>query len=191
MQEAEPPAGRVVSVNVAEPTMMATSHGPVLSGIGKMPAAGPVMLRWLNLDGDRQADLTVHGGRDKAVYCYAFEHYAWWAAELGREPGEPGWFGENLTLTGLLEDAVRIGDIYRVGAARLQVTQPRSPCFKLAGKMGVRGFERRFMLSGRSGWYARVLTEGLVAAGDRMAFESPGDGPTVQAAFGRGRGEQG
>ena len=178
-QEAEPPAGRVVSVNVSEPTMMETAKGPVLSGIAKVPAAGPVMLRFLNFDGDRQADLTVHGGRDKAVYCYPLEHYATWAAELAREPGGHGWFGENLTTSGLLESSVRLGDVLRVGAARVQVTQPRWPCFKLAARMQRRGFERMFMKSGRSGWYARVLEEGLVTAGDEMVRESGGDGPTI------------
>jgi len=184
-REAEPLTGRVYSVNVAEPTVLQTAHGLVPSGIHKLPVTGPVMLRTLNFDGDRQADLTVHGGPDKAAYCYAHEHYAWWAAELGRAAGEPGWFGENLTLTGLLEGAVRLGDVYRVGSARVQVSQPRTPCFKLAAKMGVRGFERRFMLSGRSGWYVRVLAEGLIAAGDALVQESVGEGPSIAQSLAR------
>jgi len=175
----------VRAVNAGMPKLLETAQGPVMSGIVKTPASGPLMLRTLNFEGDRQADLRVHGGPDKAVYCYPFEHYAFWAADLGRAAEPPGWFGENVTLEGLLETDVRLGDVYRVGAARIQVTKPRSPCFKLAGRMGVRGFERRFQRSGRSGWYARVLTEGLVGAGDAVTGESAGDGPTVAEAFRR------
>jgi MOSC domain-containing protein YiiM len=174
-------AGRVVSVNVGQPALLETPQGPVMSAIRKAPASGPHLLRVLNLDGDRQADLTVHGGADKAVYCYPREHYAWWAAELGRPEGAPGWFGENLTTEGLVESSVRIGDVFRIGGARVQVTQPRTPCFKLAAHLGVRGFERMFYRSGRSGWYLRVLEEGLVSAGQVMVRESAGGGPTVEA----------
>jgi len=155
-------AGRVRAVNAGMPKLLETAQGPVMSGIVKTPASGPLMLRTLNFDGDRQADPRVHGGPDKAVYCYPFEHYAFWASDLGRAAEAPG-----------------------CGAARIQVTKPRSPCFKLAGRMGVRGFERRFQRSGRSGWYARVLTEGLVGAGDAVTGESAGDGPTVAEVFRR------
>ncbi len=173
----------MVSVNVAEPRVVDTARGPVPSGIFKEPVAGPRLLRTLNVDGDRQADLRVHGGPDKAVYCYPVEHYAFWAEDLGREAGTPGWFGENLTLRGFLETDVRVGDVFAVGAARVQVTGPRSPCFKLAAKMAVRGFERTFLRSGRCGWYARVLAEGLVAAGDAVEMVTSGEGPTVLAAL--------
>jgi MOSC domain-containing protein YiiM len=183
-QAAEGAAGRIVAVNVGVPKLIGTAMGPVMSGIVKTPVSGPLMLRTLNFDGDAQADLGVHGGVAKAVYCYPHEHYAPWAAELARAAGGPGWFGENITTEGLLETTVRIGDVLRVGRARVEVTRPRSPCFKLAGRMGVRGFERMFQRSGRSGWYAMVLEEGLVGAGDVVVREAQGDGPTIAEAFG-------
>ena len=172
----------IVSVNVAEPAPLVTRHGPTTSAIGKRPVAGRVMVRRLNLDGDRQADLSVHGGPDKAVYCYAAEHYGPWAAELERAALPWGTFGENLTTRGLLETEVRLGDVLRAGSALLEVSQPRSPCFKLAAVIGVRGFERAFLHSGRTGWYARVLEEGDVGPGDAIERVTRGDGPTVWEA---------
>ena len=123
-------------------------------------------IRGHNLEGDRQSDLTVHGGPYKAVYAYAHEHYDYWAAQLPDMDLVKGMFGENLTTSGLDEDVVRIGDQYRVGTAVLQVSQPRMPCFKIAIRFGLADMVRRFWLSGRSGIYFSVVEEGDVAAGD-------------------------
>lgn len=155
---------RVVSVNVSLPKTVAAGGHEVRTGIFKEPVGGPVAVRRLNLAGDAQADLSVHGGLNKAVYAYPAEHYPAWQAETGR--AFPfGQFGENLTTEGLLEDAVRIGDVYRFGSAVLEVAQPRMPCFKLAIRMNDPGFPKRFMKSGRTGFYLRVVDEGEVAAG--------------------------
>jgi MOSC domain-containing protein YiiM len=172
--------GRVRSVNVGTPRPLLTpAKGEVLSGIVKTPVAGPRRIAFHNIEGDRQADLRVHGGERKAVYAYPYEHYARWAEELARTDIAPGQFGENLTTEGLLETTVRIGDRLRVGTALLEVTQPRSPCFKLAARMGLPAFPRLFLKSGRSGWYLRVIEEGNVEAGDPIVREIEGAGPTV------------
>lgn len=172
-------AAWVVSLNVGIPRPLRTGKGTVLSGIVKTPVTGARMVRRLNVEGDAQADLTVHGGVDKAVYSYPFEHYARWSAELGRADLGPGMFGENLTIAGLDETSVCVGDVLRIGAARLQVTKPRTPCFKLAAHVGRADFMKLFLESRRTGWYARVLEEGLVSAGDRVIREEAGHGPTV------------
>ncbi len=138
------------------------------SGIYKLPASGPVWAGKTGLAGDGQADLSVHGGVDKAVYAYPAEHYPLWRAELDLELPF-GAFGENLTVEGLLEDEVCIGDVYWVGDVLLQVTQPRGPCWKLARRLGVSDLEDRFNRSGRTGFYLRVLQEGNIAPG--MALE--------------------
>ena len=165
------------SVNVGIPKPLATRKGDVLSGIVKSPVAGRVRVRRLGLGGDGQADLSVHGGPDKAVYAYSHDHYPLWASELGRTDLGPGAFGENLTVDGMLEGDVRIGAIYRIGTAVLQVTQPRSPCFKLVAHFGLPDFARTFLASGRSGFYLRVLEEGEVGAGD--AIERISSPPTA------------
>ncbi len=154
----------LVSVNVGRIRLVPYRGHQVRTGIYKTAVTGPVIVRTLNLDGDEQADLTVHGGVDKAVYLYPAEHYEAWQRELGREL-DYGHFGENLTVTGLLEDQVHIGDQLAVGDALLEVTQPRVPCFKLGIKMSDQRFLRRFLASGRSGFYCRVLREGAVEAG--------------------------
>ncbi len=159
---------KLISVNVGRPRPVPHEGRVVSSGIFKEPVAGPVFLRRLNLDGDGQADLRVHGGADKAVYAYPFEHYAFWAGELGRHDFSHGQFGENFTVIGLLEDAVCIGDEFQIGEARVQVTQPRSPCFKLGIRMGDDQFVARFAVANRTGFYLRVLQEGRVAAGDAI-----------------------
>jgi MOSC domain-containing protein YiiM len=141
----------------------------VMTGIFKEPVAGRVRLTTLNLEGDRQADLRVHGGVHKAVYAYPFEHYDHWRRELGRDDLGYGQFGENLTVQGLLEDDVHVGDVFRVGTALLQVSQPRTPCFKLGIKMGTQSFLKPFLRSGRIGFYLRVLEEGEVGEGDAIA----------------------
>ena len=159
-------AVRVVSVSVGRPRLVMGNGQPVSTGIFKEPVAGPVMIRTLNLDGDRQADLTVHGGPDKAVYAYPSEHYEFWRVELSEESGRPpGAFGENLTTEGLLEAGVHVGDRFRVGAAELQVTQPRMPCYKLGLRFGRSDMVKRFLQSGRTGFYFRVLREGVIGPG--------------------------
>lgn len=171
----------VVSVNVALPAPLATAQGEVLSGIRKSPVAGRVAVGRLGLAGDGQADPRVHGGLEKAVYCYSHDHYAWWTERLRRSDLGHGAFGENLTLEGMGETEVRIGDIYRVGTAVLQVTKPRSPCFKLVARMGLPDFQRTFLESGRVGFYCRVLEEGDVGAGDAVErISTPPDAPTVR-----------
>ncbi len=162
---------RIVSVNVGLPRDLAHRDGVVSSGIVKEPVEGPVAVGATNLAGDGQADLSVHGGIDKAVYAYPHEHYAAWARQLGRDDLTPGWFGENLTVEGLLEDEVRIGDVLRAGSAVFAVSQPRVPCFKLAIRMGDPGFAKPFLGSGRVGFYLRVLGEGEIRAGDPIARE--------------------
>ncbi len=156
----------LISINVGLPREI-VHQGRVLStGIFKEPVTGPVFLRYLNLDGDRQADPRVHGGADKAVYVYPFEHYAFWAQELRRNDFSHGQFGENFTISGLLEDKVFIGDIFQVGEVKIQVTQPRTPCFKLGIRMGDTRFPVHFAAANRAGFYVRVLQEGRVTAGD-------------------------
>jgi len=140
----------------------------VSTGIFKQPVADRVVVRRLNLDGDRQADLTVHGGEEKAVYAYPAEHYDYWRQELPNVALPWGMFGENLTTCGLLENAVNVGDRFRVGAALLQATQPRLPCYKLGVKFGREDMIRRFLASERYGWYFAVVEEGEIGAGDTI-----------------------
>jgi MOSC domain-containing protein YiiM len=156
---------RVISVNVGTPREVAWRGRTVLTAIFKDPVAAPVRLRRLNLDGDRQADLTVHGGPDKAVYAYPSEHYNGWQSRLGRAL-TPGAFGENLTTEGLTEDSVHIGDEFRVGTARLVAVQPRMPCYKLGLRFGDPKVIRMFLEAGLSGIYFAVLEEGIVGPGD-------------------------
>lgn len=157
---------KVLSVNVALPRLVAWKGQTFKTGIFKKPVAGPVMMRLLDLDGDRQADLSVHGGTYKAVYAYPSEHYVFWRKELPEMELPWGQFGENLTTEGLNEKNTHIGDVLRVGQATVQVTQPRVPCLKLAVKFQRDDILQRFVHSGRSGFYFSVIEEGLVAAGD-------------------------
>jgi MOSC domain-containing protein YiiM len=159
---------KVLSVNVALPRLVAWKGQRFNTGIFKKPVDGPVMMRQLDLDGDRQADLSVHGGPYKAVYAYPSEHYALWKQELPEMDLPWGQFGENLTTEGLNEKDTHIGDILRIGKATVQVTQPRVPCFKLAAKFRREDILKRFLQSGRSGFYVSVVGEGLVAAGDEI-----------------------
>lgn len=156
----------VISVNVSLPRAVTIDGKDVETGIFKQPVNGPVMLRSLDFDGDAQADLRVHGGPDRAAYAYPFEHYAYWARELGLPEWMPGQFGENLTIAGVSEDDVRIGDEFAIGDAVVIVSQPRTPCFKLAHKMGLPEFPKQFLASGRIGFYLRVVREGVIKAGD-------------------------
>jgi MOSC domain-containing protein YiiM len=174
---------RLVSVNVSLPRLVEFRGQAVSTSIFKEPVGGRVLARRLSLEGDWQADLRAHGGLNKAVHAYPLEHYARWSEELGRDDLRPGQFGENLTLEGLAEDGVRLGDVFRVGAALLQVTQPRYPCFKLGIKMGDPLFPRRCLASGRTGFYLRVLEEGEVGAGDTLELVEQSDGLTVRALW--------
>ncbi|WP_435008207.1 MOSC domain-containing protein [Tundrisphaera lichenicola] len=157
---------RVDSVNVGMPKTRIWQGRYVSTAIFKEPVSSKVPLRGFNLEGDAQADLTVHGGRDKAVYAYPREHYAFWRGELPDRDLTPGNFGENLTTEGLLEDEVSIGDEFRVGTAKLVVTQPRQPCFKLGMRFNDPLMVRRFRLAGRPGIYFAVVEEGEVGPGD-------------------------
>lgn len=158
----------LISVNVGLPRDVIWKGRTVTTGIFKEPVAGSVRLRKLNLDGDRQADLSVHGGPDKAVYAYPSEHYAYWRSELERTELTWGMFGENFTTDGMLESETNIGDTFRIGAALVMVTQPRMPCYKLGVKFGRDDILKLFLNSLKSGFYFSVLEEGEVAAGDEI-----------------------
>jgi MOSC domain-containing protein YiiM len=165
----------LVAVNVARPTVLAAvSDEQVLSGIAKQPVepSATLHLTVLNLDGDEQADLTVHGGVDKAVYAYPSEHLDAWRAELDDTDLGPAPFGENLSTAGVLEDVVRIGDVWRWGSARLQVSQPRWPCFKLALYRERADIQARMRRTGRTGWYFRVLEPGDVPVAGPIEVET-------------------
>ena len=160
-------------MNVGLPREVEWRGEAVLTGIFKQPVEGPVRATGVNLEGDRQADLTVHGGADKAVYVYPAEHYPYWQHELGRKLPW-GIFGENLTVEDApLEHEVAIGDRLRIGSAEFLVTQPRLPCFKLGIRFNDPGMVRRFLRAGRSGYYLRIVVEGEVAAGDRIDIVAP------------------
>jgi MOSC domain-containing protein YiiM len=157
---------RVLSVNVGIPREVAWRGKRVTTGIYKEPIEGRVAVRTLNLDGDRQADLRVHGGPDKAVYAYPAEFYELWSRERPELELGPGTFGENLTTEGLLDEDVSVGDRFRFGTAELVVTQPRLPCFKLGIRMGSDAFVTEFLERRLFGFYLAVAREGDVAAGD-------------------------
>jgi MOSC domain-containing protein YiiM len=159
---------KLLSINIGAPRGIPFRGETVMTGIFKEPVTGKVFVHKLGLAGDKQADLTVHGGIHKAVYSYPFEHYEYWSRELGRDGFPFGQFGENLTVSGLLEDDVHIGDQFRIGSAVLEVTQPRVPCFKIAVKMNLPSFPKLFTASGRTGFYHRVLEEGEISAGDTI-----------------------
>jgi MOSC domain-containing protein YiiM len=161
---------KLVSVNIGLPRLLAWKGATVKTGIFKKPVDNRIMLRQTNLDGDRQADLSVHGGVSKAVYGYPSEHYSYWRDELPEEELAWGAFGENFTTAGLLETNVCIGDQYRVGSAVVAITTPRLPCFKLAAKFQREDMIRRFLRSGYSGFYFSVVEEGEVGAGDEIEF---------------------
>ena len=161
---------KLLSINVSKPKPIQYAGKTIQTGIFKVPVSGTVMLRGKNIDGDGQGDLRVHGGTYKAIYGYPFEHYAYWQQELQRDNLSYGQFGENLTVEGLLEEAVHIGDVFQIGSTvKLQITQPRVPCFKLAYKIGLPEFPKQFLESRRVGFYFRVLEEGEITAGDTIA----------------------
>ena len=159
---------KLISVNVGRPRLVTYNGNPVSTGIFKEPVSSRVILRKLNLDGDRQADLSVHGGPTKAVYVYPSEHYEFWKQELPEMALPWGMFGENFTTAGLFETQVNIGDKFQVGSALLMVTEPRMPCYKLGIKFGRSDIIRRFLASERTGFYLAVLQEGEVGAGDQI-----------------------
>jgi MOSC domain-containing protein YiiM len=157
---------KLVSVNVGLPRVVMSHGDPVSTGIFKEPVAGHVTLRKLNLDGDRQADLSVHGGLSKAVYVYPSEHYEYWKRELPEMKLPWGMFGENFTTAGLLESELNIGDKFRVGSAVVMVTEPRMPCYKLGIRFDRPDIIKRFLASEHTGFYFSVLQEGEVGVGD-------------------------
>src|SRR5438874_8964352 len=158
----------IVSLNTGFPREVVWHGRAVTTGIYKEPVDGRVSLRRLNLDGDRQADLSVHGGEFKAVYCYPVEHYGWWTKELGGRELPAGMFGENFTIDELDENSVHVGDQFSVGGAQVIVTQPRLPCYKLGIRFQADDMVRRFLASGRTGFYVAVQREGEVGAGDPL-----------------------
>jgi len=163
---------KLISLNVGLPRIVESNGEPVTTGIFKEPKQGPVMLRTLNLDGDRQADLRVHGGVSKAVYGYPVEHYEFWRRELPDMELPFGMFGENFTTEGLREDSLNVGDRFRIGEAEVRVTEPRLPCYKLGIKFGRTDILRRFLQSRRTGFYFAVVKEGQVEAGDEIELLS-------------------
>lgn len=163
---------KIVSLNVGLPREVMWHGQTVTTGIFKEPVAGRVALRKLDLDGDGQADLTVHGGEYKAVYCYPLAHYEYWKKELPGRELPMGMFGENFTTDGLSEDSAHVGDRFAVGSAEVVVTQPRLPCYKLGVRFQSDDMVRRFLASGRSGFYLAVTREGDVGAGDEIKMIS-------------------
>ena len=159
---------KVLSVNVGLPRKVLFNGQPITTAIFKDPVKGPVMLRKINLAGDKQADLTVHGGVDKAVYSYPVEHYDYWRKQYPNIDIIWGMFGENFTTAGLMEDTVNIGDQIQIGSAKLVAAQPRMPCYKLGVRFGFMEIIRRFLSSGRPGIYFKVLKQGEVNTGDKI-----------------------
>ena len=172
---------KLISLNVGLPRIVESNGERVTTGIFKDPKQGPVMLRTLNLDGDRQADLKVHGGVSKAVYGYPVEHYEFWRRELPNMELPFGMFGENFTTEGLFEDKLNVGDRFRIGEAEVMVTEPRLPCYKLGIKFGRADILRRFLQSRRTGFYFAVVNEGEVQAGDEIELLSR-DGNNITIA---------
>ncbi|MGH9969467.1 MAG: MOSC domain-containing protein [Pyrinomonadaceae bacterium] len=157
---------KLLSVNVGLPRLVMHKDNPVSTGIFKEPVSRRLKLGTLNLDGDRQADLSVHGGPSKAVYVYPSEHYVFWRQELPDMELPWGMFGENFTTSGLAEGELNIGDKFSVGSALVMITEPRMPCFKLGIRFGRSDIIKRFLVSGRTGFYFAVLREGEIGAGD-------------------------
>ena len=176
---------KILSLNVARPKLVVYKGATINTGIFKLPVTGSVTLRTLNLDGDRQADLTVHGGPYKAVYGYPSEHYAYWREQLPSADLSWGAFGENFTTTGLAEEELHLGDRLQIGSAILMVRQTRVPCYKLAARFQRADMIERFLHSGRSGFYFSVEQEGTVAVGDSFEFLSRAQGSLTIAEMNR------
>ncbi len=176
---------KLISVNVSHPQPVEINGDTVLTGINKVPQTKRIWLNKINLDGDGQADLTVHGGEFQAVYSYPVEHYAHWQTVLGKASLPYGSFGENFTVSGLLETDVYVGDIFKVGSAVIQATMPRIPCFKLANKLNSTDIIKDFLWSGYSGFYHKVIEEGEVGAGDDITLlEHDAQSISIRAALG-------
>lgn len=165
----------IISINVGRPRLVQYQARTISTAIFKYPVAGPVEVTELGIAGDDQADKSVHGGRDKAVHAYAEESYVWWRRQLEDRELPPGTFGENLTVGGLTDDQVMIGDVYRAGSAVLQVTQPRQPCLKLGIKMADAAFVKQFHHAGRPGFYLRVMQPGTIQANDQLELVERAD----------------
>lgn len=171
---------KLISLNVARPRLTVYKGTTINTGIFKKPVSGRIVLRTLNLDGDQQADLSVHGGPYKAVYAYPSEHYGYWRQEFPGMELPWGTFGENFTTEGLSENDLHVGDHFRVGSSALMVRQPRMPCYKLAAKFQRDDMIERFLVSGRSGFYFSVEQEGEVGVGDSFELISQNqDGITI------------
>lgn len=174
--------GRLLSIQVGKPKVYTAGGKEWVSAIAKEEVEGPIHLGRLNLEGDGQADLKHHGGPDKAVLAYAADHYEMWREQPDLSGMGPGGFGENLTVAEMEEGTVCIGDVYRIGEARIQVSQPRLPCWKLDRRWGVEGLAARVRENGCSGWYLRVLEEGRIAVGQAVVLvERPDPRWTVKA----------
>ena len=174
----------LVSVSIGKPRVVTIGGKEVSTSIFKEPTTARVVVRGVNVDGDAQSDLRVHGGENMAVYAYPVEHYAYWERELGRASLPHGQFGENFTVRGLTEETARVGDVYRIGTALLQVTQPRIPCFKLVHRMDAGPeFAKRFLESRRMGFYFRILREGEVGTGDAIELVERADDSVTIAEF--------
>jgi MOSC domain-containing protein YiiM len=176
---------RILSVNVGRPRLIQTGQRTISTAIWKSPVEGRVRVRGVNLDGDDQADRSLHGGPDKAVYAYGIEDTRAWEAEIGRALG-PGAFGENLTTEGIDVSGALLGERWRVGTTLLEVVQPRLPCFKLGLRMNDPLFVRRFAQASRPGAYLRIVQEGDLGAGDTIAVDTgalPDHGVTVRLVF--------
>jgi len=159
---------KLLSLNVGLPRQVKFQNELVTTGIFKEPVRGRVRLRKLNLDGDKQADLTVHGGADKAIYAYAEEHYSYWQTEFHDMSLPWGMFGENFTTQGMVEEMVNVGDQFQVGTAKVVATQPRMPCYKLGVKFGRMDVIKKFLASGLTGIYFKVIREGDIEQGDEI-----------------------
>jgi MOSC domain-containing protein YiiM len=175
---------KLLSLNVGLPRRIEWRGELVDTAIFKSPVPGPLQVRTLNIDGDRQADLTVHGGARKAVYAYPHEHHAFWRGELPHADLGFGAFGENLTIEGLLETAVSAGDVLEIGTAAFEVTIPRMPCYKLGVRFDRLDMVKRFWRSRRCGFYLSVVREGTIAAGDPIRLtRAAGSRPTIAEVF--------
>ena len=175
---------KLLSINTGQKREIEYNGRHISTGIFKTPVNGPISLHHDNIEGDVQADRRTHGGTDKAVYAYPYEHYAYWADRLGQDSFDFGRFGENLTIAGLTEDSVFIGDTLHIGNTVLQVAQPRSPCFKLDLCMGLDGFMKDFIDSGRAGFYLRVLEPGLISVNSEIELVRSGrSSVTIAEAF--------
>lgn len=183
---------KLMSVNVGMPTQVEINGNQVKTGIYKTPQTGKVWLGKTNLAGDGQADLTVHGGEFQAAYSYPVEHYSYWEKTLGKSQLPYGTFGENFTVSGMLEDEVYVGDTFAIGEAIVEATMPRIPCFKFGHRIGQPDILAKFLASGRSGFYHRVIQEGYVQAGDKIErLSHDANSITIRRALGLQKLEEG